>query len=49
MHVLEGRCHAEDPDVNLLTEDGITDMNHGATFYECLVEVRKAPQREGRP
>jgi len=49
VHVLEGRCHAEDPDVNLLTEDGITDMNHGATFYECLVEVRKAPRREGRP
>jgi len=28
-----------DPDVNALTAEGLTDMNHGATFYECLVEV----------
>ena len=27
--------------VNLLTSDDITDMNHGAIFYECLVEVRR--------
>ena len=42
VHVLEGRCHAGDPDVNVLTDEGITDMNHGATFYECLVEVALA-------
>jgi hypothetical protein len=28
--------------VNALTAEGITDMNHGATFYECLVEVARA-------
>ncbi len=39
VHVLEGRCHEGDPDVNVLTDAGVTDMNHGATFYECLVEV----------
>ncbi len=39
VHVLEGWCHEGDPDVNALTDEGITDMNHGATFYECLVEV----------
>lgn len=39
VHVIEGRCGPADPDLNLLTDDGITDMNHGATFYECLVEV----------
>ena len=39
VHVLEGRCHAGDPDVNVLTDAGVTDMNFGATFYECLVEV----------
>ncbi len=42
VHVLEGRCHDGDPDVNALTDEGVTDMNHGATFYECLVEVRRA-------
>jgi anaerobic selenocysteine-containing dehydrogenase len=42
VHILEGRCHDGDPEVNLLTDDGVTDMNHGATFYECLVEVEKA-------
>jgi anaerobic selenocysteine-containing dehydrogenase len=42
VHVLEGRCHPGDPDVNVLTDEGITDMNHGATFYECLVEVARA-------
>ena len=39
VHVLEGRCHDGDPDVNVLTDAGVTDINHGATFYECLVEV----------
>ena len=39
VHVLEGRCHEGDPDINQLTDAGITDINHGATFYECLVEV----------
>ena len=39
VHVLEGRCHEGDPDVNVLTDAGVTDINHGATFYECLVEV----------
>jgi anaerobic selenocysteine-containing dehydrogenase len=42
VHVLEGRSHADDPEVNRLTDDGVTDMNHGATFYECLVEVGPA-------
>jgi anaerobic selenocysteine-containing dehydrogenase len=42
VHVLEGWCHAGDPDVNALTAEGLTDMNHGATFYECLVEVERA-------
>jgi hypothetical protein len=42
VHILEGRCHEDDPDVNLLTEDGVTDMGHGATFYECFVEVGSA-------
>jgi anaerobic selenocysteine-containing dehydrogenase len=42
VHVLEGRCHPGDPDVNVLTDEGITDMNHGATFYACLVEVGPA-------
>jgi anaerobic selenocysteine-containing dehydrogenase len=42
VHVLEGWCHDGDPDVNVLTGEGITDMNHGATFYECLVEVARA-------
>jgi anaerobic selenocysteine-containing dehydrogenase/Fe-S-cluster-containing dehydrogenase component len=39
VHVLEGRCHEGDPDINVLTDAGVTDINHGATFYECLVEV----------
>jgi anaerobic selenocysteine-containing dehydrogenase len=39
VHILEGRCHAGEPDVNALTGAGVTDVNHGATFYECLVEV----------
>jgi anaerobic selenocysteine-containing dehydrogenase/Fe-S-cluster-containing dehydrogenase component len=56
VHVPEGRCHDGDPDVNRLTDAGITDMAFGATFYECLVEVegrarpaahRAAPR--GRP
>jgi anaerobic selenocysteine-containing dehydrogenase len=41
VHVLEGWCHEGDPDVNALTAEGITDMNHGATYYECLVEVAR--------
>ncbi|MFO7768750.1 MAG: molybdopterin-dependent oxidoreductase [bacterium] len=41
VHVIEGRCSGKDPFVNLLTDDGVTDMNHGATFYECLVEVSR--------
>ncbi len=39
VHVLEGRCVPEDPWMNLVTEDGVTDMGHGAIFYECLVRV----------
>jgi len=39
VHVLEGRCHEGDPDINRLTDAGVTDINHGATFYECLVQV----------
>jgi anaerobic selenocysteine-containing dehydrogenase/Fe-S-cluster-containing dehydrogenase component len=46
VHVLEGRCHEGDPDINQLTDAGVTDINHGATFYECLVEVTR---REGQP
>jgi anaerobic selenocysteine-containing dehydrogenase/Fe-S-cluster-containing dehydrogenase component len=42
VHVLEGRCHEGDPDINQLTDAGVTDINHGATFYECLVEVARA-------
>jgi len=42
VHVLEGWCHEGDPDVNALTAEGLTDMNHGATYYECLVEVARA-------
>ena len=41
VHVIEGWSHEGDPDVNALTGEGITDMNHGATFYECLVEVER--------
>jgi anaerobic selenocysteine-containing dehydrogenase len=39
VHVIEGRCVETDPWLNLVTDDGVTDMGHGATFYECLVEV----------
>jgi len=39
VHVLEGRCVPEDPWMNLVTPDGVTDMGFGATFYECRVEV----------
>ncbi len=42
VHVLEGRCHNGDPDINQLTDAGVTDINHGATFYECLVEVARS-------
>jgi len=41
VHVLEGWCHDGDPDVNALVGEGRTDMNDGATFYECLVEVQR--------
>ncbi len=40
VHAIEGRGVPDDPFLNLLTDDGVTDMNHGAVFYECLVEVR---------
>ena len=40
-----GRCHDGDPDVNVLTDAGVTDINHGATFYECLVEVAAGDKR----
>jgi anaerobic selenocysteine-containing dehydrogenase/Fe-S-cluster-containing dehydrogenase component len=46
VHVLEGRCHEDDPDINVLTDAGVTDINHGATFYECLVEVARADRRQ---
>jgi anaerobic selenocysteine-containing dehydrogenase len=42
VHVLEGRCVEGDPWMNLVTDDAVTDMGHGATFYECLVEVERA-------
>ncbi len=49
IHVIEGRCVEGDPWLNLLTDDGVTDMGHGATFYECLVEVERAPsERSGK-
>ncbi|MGM0669508.1 MAG: molybdopterin dinucleotide binding domain-containing protein, partial [Gemmatimonadota bacterium] len=41
VHVIEGRCVPDDPWMNLVTEDGVTDMGYGATFYECLVEVER--------
>jgi anaerobic selenocysteine-containing dehydrogenase len=41
VHVIEGCCGLDDPEVNRLIGDGVTDMNHGAVFYECLVEVEK--------
>jgi len=42
VHVLEGRCVPDDPWMNLVTDDGVTDMGFGATFYECRVEVEPA-------
>jgi anaerobic selenocysteine-containing dehydrogenase len=39
VHILEGRSHKDDPDVNALTGDGTTDMGYGAVYYECQVEV----------
>ncbi len=42
VHVIEGRCGRSDPAMNGLTGDALTDMNYGAAFYECLVEVAKA-------
>jgi anaerobic selenocysteine-containing dehydrogenase/Fe-S-cluster-containing dehydrogenase component len=48
VHVLEGRCHEGDPDINQLTDAGVTDINHGATFYECLVEVARGDGRRVR-
>jgi hypothetical protein len=42
VHVLEGRCVPDDPWMNLVTDDGVTDMGWGATFYECRVEVEPA-------
>lgn len=44
VHVLEGRSHAGDPTINVLTDEATTDMGHGATFYDCFVDVR----RDGR-
>jgi Fe-S-cluster-containing dehydrogenase component len=51
VHVLEGRCHEGDPDINVLTDAGVTDMNYGATFYECLVQVAPSsgPSPNPRP
>ncbi len=42
VHVLEGRCVPDDPWMNLVTSDGVTDMGYGAVFYECRVEVELA-------
>ncbi|MGW8266240.1 MAG: molybdopterin-containing oxidoreductase family protein [Longimicrobiales bacterium] len=42
VHVLEGRSVDHDPWMNLVTDDGVTDMGYGAIFYECLVEVGPA-------
>ncbi len=42
VHVIEGRCVEDDPWMNEVTDDGVTDMGYGATFYECLVEVGPA-------
>jgi anaerobic selenocysteine-containing dehydrogenase len=42
VHVLEGRCVDDDPWMNLVTDDAVTDMGYGATFYECRVEVEGA-------
>jgi anaerobic selenocysteine-containing dehydrogenase len=42
VHVLEGRCVPDDPWMNLVTDDGVTDMGFGAVFYECRVEVEPA-------
>jgi anaerobic selenocysteine-containing dehydrogenase len=42
VHVIEGRCVPDDPWMNMVTDDGVTDMGWGATFYECRVEVEEA-------
>jgi anaerobic selenocysteine-containing dehydrogenase len=42
VHLLEGRSREDDPQVNVLTGEAVTDMGHGATFYACRVEVRRA-------
>jgi anaerobic selenocysteine-containing dehydrogenase len=42
VHVSEGRSGPGEPKINRVISDGITDMNYGAVFYECLVEVEKA-------
>ncbi|MGE5357591.1 MAG: molybdopterin-containing oxidoreductase family protein [Bacteroidales bacterium] len=47
VHVLEGRSHKDDPDVNALTDDGVTDMGHGAVFYDCRVEVAARAPKHG--
>jgi anaerobic selenocysteine-containing dehydrogenase/Fe-S-cluster-containing dehydrogenase component len=49
VHALEGRCHEGDPDINVLTDAGVTDINYGATFYECLVEVSRHDLSVGTP
>ncbi len=41
VHVIEGRCLPGDPEMNRLIGDAVTDMNFGAAFYECLVEVSR--------
>lgn len=47
VHLLEGRSHSYDPDVNMLTDEGVTDMGHGATFYDCRVQVGTRMRKEG--
>lgn len=34
--------------VNVLTHDDVTDMGYGAIFFDCLVQVEKAPETERR-
>jgi len=41
VHVIEGCCGPDDAEVNRLIGDDVTDINYGAVFYECLVEVGK--------
>ncbi len=48
VHVLEGRSREGDPTVNVLTADDVTDMGYGATFYDCIVEVRRDDSRTER-